>query len=54
MVTCPNCGQKTSGDYCHLCNYPILRGSKVRHRKLKRQAKKQARLEAKEKAKREA
>ena len=33
MVRCPNCGQKTRGDYCQWCNYPILKGKlKKRHR----------------------
>jgi len=54
MARCPNCGQKTRGDYCQWCNYPILKGHPVRRRKAKRLAKKQAELEAKEKAKREA
>ncbi len=31
MVRCPNCGQKTSGDYCQWCKLPILNGSPVRH-----------------------
>ena len=28
MVKCPNCGQKTIGDYCQYCNYSILKGTK--------------------------
>jgi Zn finger protein HypA/HybF involved in hydrogenase expression len=38
MVRCPNCGQKTSGDYCQWCNYPILRGSPRRFGKAKKEA----------------
>lgn len=26
MVRCPNCGQKTGGDYCRWCGYPVLAG----------------------------
>jgi len=26
MVRCPNCGQKTEGDYCRWCGYPVLAG----------------------------
>ncbi len=33
MVRCPNCGRRTSGDYCQWCNYPILRGSRRRRQK---------------------
>lgn len=29
MVRCPNCGQKTSGDYCQYCKSPILSGGSV-------------------------
>ncbi len=54
MVRCPNCGQKTRGNYCQWCNYPILRRGPVRRRKAEEQAKKEAELAAKEKTKREA
>ncbi len=30
MFTCPNCGQKTEGDTCQWCHYPILKGKPVR------------------------
>ncbi len=53
MAKCPNCGQKTSGDYCQYCNYPILRARRIMPRKRQGLAEKQAE-EAKEKAKREA
>jgi len=33
MAICPNCGQKTSGDYCQFCNYPILRPSTARRQR---------------------
>ncbi len=58
MAKCPNCGQKTRGDYCQYCNYPILRGRRVRPRRIEKRAgklaQKQAELEAKEKTKRKA
>jgi len=54
MARCPNCGQKTRGDYCQWCNYPILKGRPTRRRKAEKRAKREAELEAKEKAKREA
>jgi len=54
VFRCPNCGLKTSGDYCQYCNYPILRGRRTRRRKVRKQAEKEAELAAKEKAKREA
>lgn len=54
MVRCPNCGQKTSGDYCQYCNYPILRARRIRHRRAKKLAENEAELAAREKAKREA
>ncbi|GAH81131.1 unnamed protein product, partial [marine sediment metagenome] len=45
MVRCPNCGQKTSGDYyCQYCKYPIPRGSTKRRRKVEKQAEKEAKL----------
>ena len=37
MVRCPNCGQKTSGDYCQWCNYPILKGGPIRPQKSKKE-----------------
>ena len=37
MVRCPNCGQKTSGDYCQWCNYPILKGGPIRLQKPKQE-----------------
>ncbi|MFC1988196.1 hypothetical protein ACFLVH_06665, partial [Chloroflexota bacterium] len=62
MVKCPNCGQKTSGDYCHCCKYPIIEGKSRGLRKAEKQAeivaqelvKKQAEVEAKEQAKQQA
>ena len=54
MVTCLNCGQKASGDYCQCCKYPILRGSLAGSREAERRAKREAKLAAKEQAKREA
>ncbi len=48
MVRCPNCGQKTSGDYCHCCKYPILKGKPTRAWKAEKLAKKQAEIEARE------
>ena len=41
MVRCPNCGQKTSGDHCQYCKYPIVKGMAARRRKAEKQAKKQ-------------
>ena len=49
MVRCPNCGQKTSGDYCQWCNYPILK-----RRVKRRQKTKTADPAAKEKARQDA
>jgi len=37
MAKCSNCGQKTSGDYCQWCNYPILRHGLFRFRKTKKE-----------------
>jgi len=54
MARCPNCGQKTRGDYCQWCNYPILRVRPIRRRKAEEQARKEAEIAAKEKARREA
>ncbi len=51
MVRCPNCGQKTSGDYCQWCKYPILRRSPARRRMAKKRAKKEAELATREKTK---
>lgn len=33
MFTCPNCGQKTEGDSCQWCHYPILKGKPVKQHK---------------------
>jgi len=33
MAICPNCGQKTSGDYCQFCNYPIPRPGAARRQR---------------------
>ncbi len=52
MVRCPNCGQKTSGDYCQWCKYPILKGKPTRRRKTQKQQRKEAERLAKEQAKR--
>jgi hypothetical protein len=30
VVRCPNCGQKTEGDYCRWCGYPVLAGGSGR------------------------
>ena len=65
MIRCPNCGQKTSGDNCQWCNYPIVRRRPVilrlrkaqKARKAKeaeKQAKKEALIAARKKAKLEA
>ncbi|MFC2004180.1 hypothetical protein ACFLUK_01375, partial [Chloroflexota bacterium] len=54
MVRCPNCGQKTSGDYCQWCEYPILKGRPIRCRKSRKQAEEEARLTAREEAKKKA
>ena len=32
MITCPNCGQETSGARCQWCNYPLIRRRLVRLR----------------------
>jgi hypothetical protein len=53
MVRCPNCGQKTSGDYCHCCKYPLLKGKPTRERKAEKLAKKQAEIDARKKARQE-
>ncbi|MDD5038173.1 MAG: hypothetical protein PHN78_02510, partial [Dehalococcoidales bacterium] len=53
MIRCPNCGRRTSGDYCQWCKYPVLRG-KSTHIGSQGQAKTQAVQSAKEQAKREA
>jgi len=47
-MECPNCGQKTAGDFCQWCGYPIMKGKPVR----KQKEKKAAESAAKEKAKR--
>ena len=60
MVRCPNCGQKTTGDYCQWCKYPIPKGRPTRHRrpirrrKIQKQAEKETELAAKEQANKEA
>ena len=59
MVRCRNCGQKTEGDYCQWCGYPIVRYGFRRRRKLEKEAVKEAEArreakEAKERARREA
>ena len=54
MVTCPNCGRETDGDYCQWCHYPILSRGLMRRQKAEKQAKKEAERLAKEQAKREA
>lgn len=48
MVRCPSCGQKTSGDYCQWCCYPILRGRLIKRRRADRQTKIEAERAAKE------
>ena len=45
MPKCPNCGQRTKGDFCQWCGYPIMKGDS---------AAKKAEKEAKEREKREA
>jgi len=54
MIRCPNCGQKTSGEYCQWCKYPILRGGKIKQKTAEKPAKKEANRAATEKARREA
>ncbi len=46
MVRCPNCGQKTKGDFCQWCGYPIMRGRPVRGQGAKRKAEEKAKKEA--------
>ncbi len=36
-MKCPNCGQKTGGDYCQWCNYPILKGGLLRFRNIRKE-----------------
>ncbi len=54
MYRCPNCGQKTSGDYCQWCKYPMLKGKPTRYRKSQKQEGKEAELAAKWQPKQEA
>jgi len=63
MPTCPNCGQRTEGDFCQWCGYPLTRGGPVRgegHPKELTEQKERTKKvnkeaeEAKERAKREA
>jgi len=53
-VRCPNCGQKTSGDYCQWCNYPLPRRRPTRRRKFEKLVAKEFKLAAREEAKRKA
>ena len=46
MVRCPNCSQKTKGDFCQWCGYPIMRGRPVRGQGAKRKAEEKAKKEA--------
>ena len=48
IVKCPNYSQKTSGDYCRWCGYPILRSRPIKRRRMDRQAKIEAEQAAKE------
>ncbi|MBE9512552.1 MAG: hypothetical protein IMY77_00605 [Chloroflexi bacterium] len=51
MPKCPSCGQRTDGDFCRWCGYPIImRGDSTG----KAKAKKKVEQEAKERAMREA
>ncbi len=52
MAKCPLCGQKSSGNYCQWCKYPILRGRPIRRRKTRRRAEEEARPVAKGEARR--
>ena len=67
MAKCSNCGQKTEGDFCQWCGYPVMKGGqgdKVKPKgkpegvksvkRAEARAKKVAEREAKERAKREA
>ena len=67
MIKCSNCGQKTEGDFCQWCGYPVMKGGqgdKVKPKgkpeeaksvkRVEATAKKVAEREDKEQAKREA
>ncbi len=63
MITCPNCGQKTSGDGCQWCHYPLPTSGPATRRTVPAAIKpnqaeiragKQVEIAAREKAKREA
>ena len=47
MAKCPNCGQKTKGDFCQWCGYPLKRGRPVIALKRKTMKAKEAELGAK-------
>ena len=50
MIRCPNCGQKTSGEFCQWCKYPLPKRRPVRFRRVQKRAELEARLAAKEDA----
>ncbi|MDP7285608.1 MAG: hypothetical protein QGG79_00420, partial [Dehalococcoidales bacterium] len=52
-MICASCGQRTSGDYCQHCHYPLFEESREKQRKARIWAKEQAQREAKEKARTE-
>ena len=54
MVRCPNCGQKTSGDFCQWCQYPLLKGRRAGYSRFIKRVNKQAKLATQEEAKRKA
>ena len=61
MPKCPNCGQRTDGDFCQWCGYPIIGDNSVRQTQAKKETERVAEEgamreteEAKERAHREA
>ena len=58
MAKCPNCGQKTGGDFCKWCGYPLRRSRASRKEaegaKFVREAEKEAKKVSEEKARKEA
>ena len=54
MVRCPNCGQKTSGDHCQCCKYPILNSRPTRLEETLKRQRMKAERRAKEQAKQDA
>ncbi|MFC2057186.1 hypothetical protein ACFLTO_06460 [Chloroflexota bacterium] len=46
MIRCPNCGQKTIGEHCQWCKYPIPKGRPASPKEAHKQAEREARLAA--------